>query len=118
MRKHHISFMHAWEGISAGFRTQPNFRIHLILSGLVVIAGFIFHISHIEWAIIIFTISTGLAVELVNTSIEYTVDLLTQQYHFLAKMAKDTAAGAMLVYALFSIVIAVIIFLPKIWLFF
>ncbi len=117
MKQHHISFLHAWEGIVAGVKTQPNFRIHLSLSLAVVVAGIYFKISSVEWAVIFFTIATGLALELVNTSIEYTVDLLTQEYHTLAKLAKDTAAGAMLVYAVLSVAVALMIFVPKLWLF-
>lgn len=113
VRRHHISFKHAWEGIIAGFKTQPNFRIHSFLSLVALAAGFWLHLSPVEFAIIIFVIATGLAIELINTSIEFTVDLLTDQYHLLAKYAKDTAAGAMLVYALFSILIALVIFIPK-----
>jgi diacylglycerol kinase len=113
MRKHHISFRHACDGLLTAFRTQPNFKIHLTLSTLSIILGLLLDISPIEWAVIFFVIATGLAVELINTAIEFTVDLLTQEYQLLAKFAKDTSAAAMLVYAFFSIVIAAIIFIPK-----
>jgi undecaprenol kinase len=114
MKSHHISFIHAWEGIVTALRTQPNFKIHLLCSAIVTGAGYYFKISNIEWAILLFVIASGLAIELLNTSIEYTVDLLTDEYHMLAKFAKDTAAGAMLVYAFFSVIIGLLIFLPKI----
>lgn len=118
MKKHHISLLHAWEGILTGFKTQPNFRIHLFFSLLSLIGVWIFKVNSAELAIILFTIAAGLAFELINTAIEFTVDLLTDEYHILAKFAKDTAAGAMLIYAFFSICVAFTIFLPKIWLFF
>jgi undecaprenol kinase len=114
MRIHHISFVHAWDGIKTGFKTQPNFKIHLSLSCLVIALGFWYQISSLQWAILLYIIATGLAIELINTAIEYTVDLLTSEYHILAKYAKDTAAGAMLIYAVFSIIIALVIFLPLI----
>ncbi len=120
-RIHRISFVHAWDGVRTGFNTQPNFKIHLALSMLAVFLGLTLGISRLEWVIVILTISLGLAIELINTAIEYTIDLLTQEYHLLAKYAKDTAAGAMLIFAFLSLIIAAIIFIPKIislWLFF
>jgi undecaprenol kinase len=110
---HHISFLHAWEGIRIAVLTQPNFRVLISLSLLALFLGYRLQITPQEWALILFVIATGLAIELLNTSIEYTVDLMTDEYHLLAKFAKDTAAGAMLVYAVFSVVIAAVIFLPK-----
>lgn len=110
---HHISFYHAWEGIKTGFLTQPNFKIHVIISALAVITGLLIQISYTEWLILILTISLGLSIELLNTAIEFTVDLLTQEYHLLAKYAKDTAAGAMLIFAVLSVIIGLIIFIPK-----
>lgn len=114
MKKHHISFKHAWDGIVVSFKTQPNFKIHLTLSALSVILGLYLHISQVEWAVIFFVIATGLAIELVNTAIEFTVDLLTQEYQLLAKFAKDASAGAMLIYAVFSVIVAAVIFIPRI----
>jgi undecaprenol kinase len=117
MHKHHISFKHALDGFIIALKTQPNFRIHLFISLIAVILGFITNISPIEWGIIFLIISLGLSIELINTAIEFTVDLLTDQHHILAKYAKDTAAAAMLIFAAGSIVIGSFIFLPKLWLF-
>lgn len=114
MRKHRISIRHAWDGIKTALHTQPNFQVHLLLSFTSLLLGIILKISPTEWAVVFFVIATGLAIELINTAIEFTVDLLTQEYQLLAKFAKDTSAGAMLVYACFSVIIAAIIFLPKI----
>jgi undecaprenol kinase len=113
MKKHHISFLHAWEGIITAFKTQPNFKIHLSCSFLAIFFGLVLRLSPVEWAVIFFVIATGLAIELINTAIEFTVDLLTQEYQLLAKFAKDTSAGAMLIYAVFSVGIAALIFIPK-----
>jgi diacylglycerol kinase len=117
MRVHHISFKHAWDGIVTGFLTQPNFRVHLFLSSLAIIAGLSFRLMALEWILLIFTICLGLVVELINTAIEFTVDLIIQEKHLLAKYAKDTAAAAMLIYALGAVIIAGLIFIPKLWLF-
>ena len=115
MHSHHISFKHALDGIITALTTQPNFRIHLTLSLIAVILGILTKISGQEWAIIALTIAGGLSIELLNTAIEFTVDLLTDQHHLLAKYAKDTAAGAMLVYAIGSLAVGAFIFLPKLW---
>lgn len=115
MHRHHISFKHALEGIITALKTQPNFRIHLILALIAVVLGIITRISKPEWALITLTIVLGLSIELLNTAIEFTVDLLTDQHHILAKYAKDCAAGAMLVYAVGSVLVGGLIFLPKLW---
>jgi len=65
-----------------------------------VVGGLILDVSTAEWIILVLTIGLGLVIELINTSIEFTVDLITDQYHLLAKYAKDTAAAAMLIYAI------------------
>lgn len=114
-KSHAISFHHAWDGLTHAFSTQPNFGIHLFLSSLAVIGGLYFRISTTEWLIIFLTIATGLVIELVNTAIESTVDLITSKRHPIAKIAKDTSAAAMLIYAVGAVVVASVIFLPKIW---
>jgi hypothetical protein len=81
---------------------------------LVVLAGFFFEISKIEWCICLLLCGLIMALELVNTSVEAVVDLVTEERKPLAKIAKDTAAGAVLIAALFSAVIGCIIFVPKI----
>ena len=81
---------------------------------LVVLAGFFFEISKIEWCICLLLCGLIMALELVNTSVEAAVDLVTEERKPLAKIAKDTAAGAVLIAALFSAVIGCIIFVPKI----
>ena len=113
MKTHTISFQHAWAGLLHALLTQPNFIIHLGLSLLVVIAALLTHITALYWLILALTITIGLVIELLNTAIESTVDLATSDFHPLAKIAKDTAAAAMLVYAVGAVVIALIIFIPQ-----
>lgn len=117
MHRHHISVKHAIDGLMTAIKTQPNFRIHLFFSLLAISLGIITKINFIEWSIIVYTIATGLAVELINTAIEFGVDLITDQYHLLAKYAKDVSAAAMMVFAIGSLIIGAFIFLPKLWLF-
>lgn len=115
MRRHAISFTYAFSGLMHAVTTQPNFVVHLIISSVVVIAGFYFGITNLEWMVVVMTIGLGLAIELVNTSIESAVDLVTKKWRRLAKIAKDTASAAMLVYAMSAVVIGLIIFVPRIW---
>lgn len=112
-KPHRISFVNAWHGLIHALRTQPNFLIHFTISALVICAGVILSLSPSQWIIIVLTITLGLVIELVNTSIESTVDLITNQYHVLAKISKDTSAAAMLIYALGATIIAMIIFVPR-----
>lgn len=113
-KKHSISFLHAWDGILYAVRTQPNFVIHLAVSTTVIVSGVYLRLSSLEWIILSLVIVLGLAIELLNTAIESTVDIATSKFHPIAKIAKDTAAAAMLVYAVGAVVVGAIIFLPKI----
>ena len=117
LRRHHISFRHAFEGISNAVTTQPNFKIHILFSLLAVWAGIYFRIDVYEWLFLSLTIFIGLGFELINTAIEHVVDLVTKDYRLEAKFAKDTAAGAMFIYTLGAILVATLIFLPKIIIF-
>lgn len=115
MQKFLRSFKFAAEGIIHCMKRERNFKIHLLMAIIVVIMGFLTKISLFEWYIIIILISGMLALELVNTATERIVDLVTKEFHPLAKQAKDTAAGAVLVFAMASAIIGVLIFIPK-WL--
>ena len=103
----------AYEGIKYSFKDEQSIKIHFLVSILVIIASIIFRISIIEWIIVIFCIGLMLAFELINTSIEAVVDLITEEKKPLAKVAKDVIAGASVVFALTSVIIGIIIFLPK-----
>lgn len=89
-------------------------KMHAVVTVLVVIAGFFFHISMTEWCICLLLCGLIMALELVNTAVEAVVDLVTEERKPLAKIAKDTAAGAVFILAIFSAVIGCIIFLPKV----
>ncbi len=90
-------------------------KIHLGISLIVILTGLWLSLSMLEWLFIILAIGGMLSLEMINTAIERAVDLVTDQYHPLAKDAKDIAAGAVLLYAIMSVIIGVIIFVPKIW---
>lgn len=115
MKKFLCSFKYAANGIIYCVKMERNFKVHLLATVLVVILGLLTKISLIEWLIILIFIAGMLALELVNTAIERVVDLVTTDIHPLAKLAKDVAAGAVLIFAIGSIVAAMLIFIPK-WL--
>lgn len=114
IRRHHISFKNAFNGLFYAFSTQPNFKIHFFLSLVAISFGLILKITFLEMTILVLTIVFGLGTEMVNTSIEAMTDLITTEYKKEAKIAKDVAAGMMLLTAIGAVVIALIIFLPRI----
>ena len=113
-RIHRVSFDHAFDGFIYAIRTQPNFRFHLLATIVVILLGLYFSISPLEWLILVFAINTVLVAELVNTSIEAMVDLITLERRADAKIAKDVAAAMVLVSAALSVIVGLIVFLPKI----
>ncbi|HHP7243269.1 MAG TPA: diacylglycerol kinase family protein [Elainellaceae cyanobacterium] len=107
------SFRYACSGLIYAFNTQRNFRIHVILGSVAIALSVILHLSAVKIAIIGLTIGAVLTMELLNTALESVVDLTVRQtYHELAKIAKDCAAGAVLVSALVSILVAGSLLLP------
>jgi diacylglycerol kinase len=111
-RFHTISFKHAFTGLAHTFVSQPNLRIHLTIALLVLVSGWWLGITRIEWIILLFTIMWVLVSEMINTVIEAISDLLTTEYHRSVKIAKDVAAGMVLVGAIGAVIIGFIIFTP------
>ena len=107
------SFVFAFQGILYVLRTQRNMRVHFAAGILVIIAGLVLGVSAPEWAALLAIMALVYALEMLNTVVEAIVDLVTQEYHPLAKVAKDVAAGAVLVAAIFAVVIALIVLLPR-----
>ena len=105
------SFGYAFEGIFTCIRNERNMKIHVAVTLLVIIAGFVLGLS-IEWCICLGLFGLVMALELVNTAVEAVVDLVTKEKKPLAKIAKDTAAGAVLVSAIAAAIIGCIIFVP------
>ena len=109
-----LSFKYAWAGVRYAFVTQRNFRIHTFIGILAVSLGIFLEISAIEMALIAMTCAIVMVLELLNTAIEAVVDLTVKQtYHELAKIAKDCAAGAVLISAMAALVVAAFILLPS-----
>lgn len=109
------SFKYAFSGMWHVLRTQRNARIHLSLALVVIVLGLWLGLSRIEWAIIVLTIGLVLAAESFNTVAEAAVDLATAEYHPLAKIAKDVAAGAVLLMAITAVIVGLLILGPPLW---
>jgi diacylglycerol kinase (ATP) len=109
-----VSFKYAWAGISYSFQTQRNFRIHVAVCAFAIGLSLFLHLEAVEISIIAITSGLVLTLELVNTAIESLVDLTVKQtYHDLAKVAKDCAAGAVLVSAWVSLLVAATLLAPR-----
>jgi len=108
-----LSFKYAWAGLSYAFVTQRNFRIHTVIGTLAISLGVFLHLSAVEISVICITSGLVLALELLNTAIESVVDLTVKQtYHELAKIAKDCAAGAVLISAIAAVFVAGSLLIP------
>ncbi|HAZ45053.1 MAG TPA: diacylglycerol kinase [Cyanobacteria bacterium UBA11369] len=111
-----VSFKYAWAGLSYTFQTQRNFRIHVFIGALAIGLSVFLHLKSVEVAIIGLTCGLVLVMELLNTAIESVVDLTVKQtYHDLAKIAKDCAAGAVLISAMASVLVASLLILPPLF---
>jgi diacylglycerol kinase len=109
------SFAYAWNGLWHAIRTQRNARIHGFIATLAILLGLWLHISPVEFAMVFVAITGVFISEMFNTVAEACVDLATQEYHPLARIAKDVAAGAVLLNAMLSVVIGVLVFGPHLW---
>ncbi|MBN2007006.1 MAG: diacylglycerol kinase family protein [Anaerolineae bacterium] len=107
-----MSFKYAGEGVWHAVQTQRNFRVHLLAAVAVVTLGQWLGLPATSWAILILTIASVLWAEIINTAAETLVDLVSPDYHPLAKQVKDLAAGAVLVMAAAAVVIGLLLLGP------
>ncbi len=107
------SFKFAFRGVKDAFKSEPNLKIHLLASYLVLNLGYALNISFIEWAILVLTITLVLVLELINTVIEKTVDIASPKISEKARLIKDISAACVLLGSISSLVIGCIIFIPK-----
>lgn len=105
----------SFNGIKYVFTTQRNLKIQIVISVIVILTSFLLKISFLEWAIITLVIFMVFFSELVNTVVETVVDMITIEYNEKAKIAKDVAAGAVTLISIASVIIGILIFLPKLW---
>lgn len=106
------SIKYSIQGLLYSYRYEQSFWIHGFATILAIILGIIFHIKLSEWALIFIALGIILSLELINTAIEATVDLVTNEIHPLAKIAKDCGSAASFVMAIVSIVISLFVFGP------
>lgn len=107
------SFKYAFTGIGSAFKTERNMKIHFSVMLLVIISGILFKINITEWIACISCFVLVIGAEMFNTSIEKVVDLASPEKNEIAKIAKDTSAGAVLIFAIGSAIIGLLIFVPK-----
>lgn len=113
MKKFFKGFIHAFDGLRFAFKTQANFRFHIAAAIIAVALGITLKITQSEWLFLSLSIALVLAAELFNTAIEQLSDAVDKNLNLLIKHAKDTAAAAVLLCAVFSVVVGSIVFIPK-----
>ncbi len=106
------SFAHAGRGISIFLKTTHNAWIHIFVFVCVILMGFYFKISHVEWLSLILAGGLVLTAEAINTAIEIDIDLTSPEFHPYARGTKDVAAGAVLIASCVAVVVGLIIFAP------
>jgi len=108
-----LSFGYAFSGIKTALRNEPNIRIHLVLALLAGVLAFFLNFSPTEWIILAFTIAFVLILELINTTLETIVDIVSPELNEQAKLAKDVSAAAVFISALLAVIIGAFLYLPK-----
>ena len=108
------SFKYAGTGIISAFKKEKNMKIHYLAMAIVVILGFVVKIEPIEWVICIALFGGVIGAEMFNTAIETVVDMVSPHKNEKAKIAKDVAAGGVLIWAISAAIIGGIIFIPKV----
>ena len=107
------SFKYAIMGILSAFRSERNMWIHLAAAMAAVVSGFIFRISYLEWGLVIFSIALVITTEMVNTTMEYLVNVIKEERSESVRRIKDISAAAVLIATLAAVAIGLIVFLPK-----
>ncbi len=108
------AFNAAIEGIIYTFKSERNMKIHYCVAALVLIGSLFLKLDKLEMLMLFFAISLVIICEMFNTAIEKAIDMVTSEYHPLAKIAKDVAAGAVVIAALNSVVVGYILFYNEI----
>lgn len=107
------SFNYAVSGIILSIKTEKNMLIHYIIAVLVLGLSLFFDFTRVEFLILLFAISLVLTLEMINTAIEKTVDMITKEYHPFARIAKDISAGAVLIAAVNALIVGYLLFFDR-----
>ena len=108
------AFACAFSGIGHAFAEGRNFKIECVIGAFAIILGFVFSNSLAEWLAVIICIGLVLGAECANTALEALVDLVSPEYHDLARIAKDCAAGAVLILSIAALVVGIVLYAPPI----
>ena len=108
------SFFYAFRGLKTAVKNEPNMKIHLFMATFALILGVILNLTVIEWLILTFTIFWVISLELLNTVLEALVNLVSPDVQPYAKIAKDVSAACVLLAAILSVIVGLMLFLPKI----
>lgn len=108
------SIRYALNGLKYSIKNEQSVLLQIPIIVIVIIFSIVFKISLVEWLIVILCIGGMFSSSLINTAVEATVDLVTEEYNPIAKIAKDTSAASVLAFAVISIIIGMIIFIPKV----
>jgi len=103
------SFEHAYRGVVSAVRTQRNMRFHVLAAVGVLVLSLLVGVSELELAVLVLTILMVFVTEMLNTAMEFVVDLVTTEYHPLAKLAKDVSAGAVLVSSVGAVLVGYLV---------
>lgn len=114
MKRFLKSFVYAFQGLEYTVRSQFNFKVHLLGFLFMILSSYYFSFSKMEFIICLILGFLVLIFEVLNTSIESMVNMVSPEYHILAKRAKDCAAGAVLLSAMLSIIVWTLIIYDKI----
>lgn len=107
------NFVFSWQGLVYAYKHEKSMWIHAVLSLVTVILGLFLNLRGIEWLIIMIVLGAILSIELLNTGIESVVDMITHDFHELAKVAKDTGSAATFVASTIGVVTILSIYIPK-----
>ena len=108
------SFKYAMAGLKAAIKKEPNFRIHLLIACATLITAAILGFTKVEWLLLTFTITFVLLLELINTTLESIVDMVSPKLSEKARIAKDVSAAAVLLSAILAVIVGLTLFIPKI----
>lgn len=109
------SFKYAFRGIRSVVSSERNAKVHILFAVLAIGLAIALKINAIEFLLIVFTILLVFLTEIINTAIEKTLDLISQENHHMVQQIKDMMAGAVLIAAIAAIIVAVVIFTPVLW---
>ncbi|MBM7543203.1 diacylglycerol kinase family protein [Amphibacillus cookii] len=118
IKKKRVGIGYAVNGLKYALKHEINMRVHFLITSMVIIFGFLFSISIVEWVLLILTIGLVLTAEVFNTAVEVMLDYLAPDWHPTAGVIKDLTAGGVLIASVIAAVIGLIIFFPKVMILF